>query len=192
MRPKKQLFIEKQATTATTTDFDVASNEYFADTETDAYKKNNQVQNAGTIAFKSIVKSGYKKPSGGTKQENYTISDIKEKLVGYIPLKSMKEKQYLTKLPYFKTWIKYFNTDTKQFRTGGLLMKVVYPDYIMLVNTSQKITWSVQLKNNIIYVPDPNNQTTTTETTNDIDYKKEQLIKEKLFEMYKRGRLTTK
>ena len=99
----------------------------------------------------------------------------------------MKEKQLLTQLPNFKTWIRYYNTDTKQFRTGGLLMKVSFPDYIMLVNTAKNITWSVQLKNNIIYVPDPK-IATQKEKEND----KETAIKEKLFNLYKSGKLTTK
>jgi hypothetical protein len=66
-------------------------------------------------------------------------------------------------------------------------MKVSYPDYIMLVNTSNNLSWSVQLKDNIIYIPDQRK----------VNYKKdekdkEKLIKEKLYEMYQKGKLTTK
>jgi hypothetical protein len=133
--------------------------------------------------YSNLNNTGYKKPKGGSRQENFSRDDILQRLENYIPLKTMKEKQLLTQLPNFKTWIRYYNTDTKQFRTGGLLMKVSYPDYIMLVNTAQNITWSVQLKNNIIYVPDPKIAK---------EKEKADAIKEKLFSLYKRGKLTTK
>ena len=107
------------------------------------------------VKYSNLNSTGYKKPKGGSRQDNFSRDEILQRLENYIPLKTMKEKQLLTQLPNFKTWIRYYNTDTKQFRTGGLLMKVSFPDYIMLVNTAKNITWSVQLKNNIIYVPDP-------------------------------------
>ena len=96
----------------------------------------------------------------------------------------MQEKRVLETLPVFKTWIRYINRDTKQFRTGGLLMKVSYPDYIMLVNPSKNLTWSVQLKDNILFYREP--EVVDEETI------REQAIKDKLYEMYKRGELVSK
>lgn len=139
------------------------------------------------VKYSNLNSTGYKKPKGGSRQDNFNRDEILQRLENYIPLKTMKEKQLLTQLPNFKTWIRYYNTETKQFRTGGLLMKVSFPDYIMLVNTAKNITWSVQLKNNIIYVPDPK-IAKQKEKEND----KETAIKEKLFNLYKSGKLTTK
>jgi hypothetical protein len=127
------------------------------------------------VKYSNLNSTGYKKPKSGSRQDNFNRDEI------------LKEKQLLTQLPNFKTWIRYYNTETKQFRTGGLLMKVSFPDYIMLVNTAKNITWSVQLKNNIIYVPDPK-IAKQKEKEND----KETAIKEKLFNLYKSGKLTTK
>jgi hypothetical protein len=42
-------------------------------------------------------------------------------------------------------FIKYF-VDT-EFKHGGFVKHVGYPDYIVLINYSRKFSWSVQLKN---------------------------------------------
>ena len=106
--------------------------------------------------FESIAHTNYKIPAGGTYQDNMSKSEIKKKLIGYKSLKTDESKRYLLTLTPFKVWIKYYNPTTKQFRTGGLMMKVdPQLRYMMLVNTSSNITWSVQLKDNIIFVPDP-------------------------------------
>jgi hypothetical protein len=62
-------------------------------------------------------------------------------------------------------------------------MKVSYPDYITLLNPSQQLTWSVQLKDNIIYIKDPK-ETVLKQNKND--------LKEKLFHMYQHGQLSLK
>jgi hypothetical protein len=85
----------------------------------------------------------------------YSKEEILKQLKGYIPLTTLEEKKILKELPIFKTWIKYINLNNKQFRSGGFLMKVQYPDYITLVNTKYNIMWSVQLNNAIIYIRDP-------------------------------------
>lgn len=170
----------------------IKKQEYTSDTsetsDTDSYTENYYTettqQDGGTKKYISIVDSGYKKPKGGTLQDNLTKEDVKQKLIGYKSLKTMQQKKYLQTLAPFKTWIRYYNPTTKQFRTGGLLMKVD-PEmrFIMLVNTSKNLTWSVQLKDNIIFVPDPKIQE---------EKEKEQNLKEKLLDLYKKGKLTTK
>jgi hypothetical protein len=40
--------------------------------------------------------------------------------------------------------IRYFSN--QEFRMGGLVKFVKYPDYIVLANYSKNVTWSVQLK----------------------------------------------
>lgn len=191
---RKKFIIEKQDTT--TTDFsknESDSDEYFSDTQdvTQDVTQDSSNYNRGVKSgFKSITNVNYKKPASGSRQDNFSREDILSKIENCIPLKTMKEKEILTRLPLFKTWIKYYNTDKKQFRTGGLLMKVEYPKYIMLVNTINNITWSVQLNDNIIYIPHPKSIQEKEEQRENKE--KESLIKNKLYDMYKQGRLTTK
>lgn len=141
-------------------------------------------EGGGKYRFTSIVESGYKKPREGSKQDNMTKEQIREKLQGYRALKTMQEKQYLLNLKPFKVWIRYFNTQTKEFRVGGLL-KLVDPEmrYIMLVNTNKNLTWSVQLKDNIIFVPKNIEE-------KEQEKEKEKLTKEKLYKLYKEGKLS--
>lgn len=140
--------------------------------------------------FTSIVNSNYKKPKGGTQQENMTKEQVKERLKGYKVLKTMKEKRELLTLQPFKVWIRYFNTVTKEFRVGGLL-KLVDPDlkYIMLVNTRNKLTWSVQLKDTYIFIPKDIKEKNREKELEKEQFKKEQLIKEKLYKLYITGQL---
>lgn len=149
-------------------------------------------QDGGRVEYTSIANSSYKKSRHGSVQDNLTRDDIINRLDNYIPLQTMHEKKILTRLPYFKTWIKYFNTNTRQFRVGGLLMKVEYPDYIMLVNTAKKITWSVQLKDNIIYIPEDAELKDVRKLEKLNEKKKENEIKNRLFELYKKGELSRK
>jgi hypothetical protein len=152
--------------------------------------------------FTSIVTSTYKKPKEGSVQDNYKKDDIIKQLKGFIPLRSMEEKKILTQLPIFKSWIKYINLDTKQFRVGGFLMKVDYPKYITLANTRTNVSWSVQLNNTIIYIRDPRKQETTiddtdtyytdTYTYNESTNTEIDMIKDKLYQLYLKGQLTTK
>jgi hypothetical protein len=134
--------------------------------------------------FTSIVESGYKKPKEGSRQDNMTKEQIKEKLKGYKALKTIQEKRYLLTIKPFKVWIRYFNTQTKEFRVGGLL-KLVDPElrYIMLVNTNKNLTWSVQLKDNIIFVP-------SNIEEKEKEKEKEKITKDKLYKLYKDGKLT--
>lgn len=172
------------------------------------------------LPFTNIADTGYRRPRQGTVQSNMTIDDVKAQLVGYIPLQTMEEKQVLCSLQPFKTWIKYINTNNRRFRTGGLLMKVSYPDYIMLVNPGKKLTWSVQLKDNLVFIPQPKEQvhvvkeqeTSSTpvrkvespkvfsrqgtqkihvvkEHSSTPTKSREERIKDKLYELYKQGKL---
>jgi hypothetical protein len=181
----KKLIIEKRQDSSTryqttTTDADES---YDYDSDYD-YTDTTDQTGEGRRKFVSIMDSHYKKPPSGSKQDNLSREDIKKKLKGYIPLMTMSDKKMLTNMPYFKTWVRYISNKTKQFRTGGLLTYVAYPDYIMLVNTAKNITWSVQLKDNTIYVPD-----SSTVQNRDDERQKKRDVKEKLYDMYKRGQL---
>jgi hypothetical protein len=197
MKAKVKYIIEKQNTsTATGSEYPDDYDEYYSDTENTTTNTNTTtittVQKvAQKVAYKSLIESNYKKPINGSRQDNFTRDDILKRLENCVPLKSIQDKQMLEELPIFKTWIKYYNTTTRQFRTGGLLMKVMFPDYIMLINTAQNITWSVQLKDNIIYIPDQTIVKQTQKQKEESD-RKEKMIKEKLYDMYKRGKLAAK
>lgn len=135
--------------------------------------------------YTSLTDTNYK---GKSKQAEMTKEQIKEKLKGYKALKTANDKKVLLELQPFKTWVRYFNTETKQFRVGGLL-KLVDPDlrYIMLVNTAKGITWSVQLNDNIIFIPDPEKQKEKLK-----EKLKEECEKDKLYKLYKAGKLKKK
>jgi hypothetical protein len=143
--------------------------------------------------YTSIIESNYKKPKYGSKQDNFTKEQIKQKLKGYKALRTDKEKQILLTLKPFKVWIRYFNTITKEFRVGGLL-KTIDPElrYIMLVNTSNNLTWSVQLKDCIIFIPkltqDPERKQREEQEQKE-QKDKETKTKEKLYKLYKEGKL---
>lgn len=179
---RKRIIVNKKDTDYTST----IATEFATDDSTSDF------QEGGRVEYKSIVDSSYRKPRSGTVQDNLTRDEILKRLDNYIPLQTISEKKILTKLPIFKTWVKYFNTQTRQFRVGGLLMKVVYPDYIMLVNTGKNLTWSVQLKDNIIYIPEDIELSEQKQKEKQNEKQKENEIKEKLFKLYKNGELVRK
>ena len=128
--------------------------------------------------FTKASQTFYKKPESGSKQDNFTKDDIKKQLKGFIRIKP-EDLQHIE----MGTNIKYFNIKAKKFRCGGYLSKVSYPDYIMLKNYRQKLLWSVQIKDNYFFVPEDK-------------YKKEDVTnnaqKDRLFELYKEGKLVLK
>lgn len=198
-KKNKKIVIEKKGTTSTTNysdDMRDTTSDNYSDNYSDSYEKDTDFTNSESryarrsgskeVLFQSIVDADYKKPKNGTKQDNMSTDEIRQRLKGFIPLKTMAEKKLLTALPLFKTWVRYINKDTKQFRVGGLLMKVEYPNYIMLINTNKNLTWSVQLDDNVIFVRHPKQVEEMVEKK-----EKDNMIKEKLFTMYKKGELQT-
>lgn len=196
---KKRFIIEKESTTNTSS-YDDTSSSFQSDTYSDEYYT--EIDNNG-YPFLNIAKTKYRKPTNGSKQDLFTKDEIIKRLENTIPLKSMEEKKILTKLPYYKTWVRYYNTKTKKFRIGGHLMKVVYPDYVVLVNLNNKISWTVQLKDCIFYITDPrlkqdetNSIINTNKKLNNYNIKNdkkdnmEDKIKDKLYSLYKQGKLS--
>jgi hypothetical protein len=185
---KKRLIIEKKGTSTTQSFF--TGSETDTENESDSYVVDTdftETEEARRL-FKTIAESDYVKPKNGSVQDNFTIDDIKEKLKGFIPLKTMEDKKILTKLPIFRSFVRYINTKTKQFRTGGMLMKVEYPDYMVLVNKG--ISWSVQLKDNIVFIRDPRiERDQPTPIKKKSEKEQEKIIKDKLYTMFKNGEL---
>jgi hypothetical protein len=207
MNKKKttRIVIEKKGSDySSESDSNYTSNDSVYTTSDSNYTSNESSNKNG---FVSIVNSGYKKSKYGSKQDHMTGDDIVANLDNYVALKTIKEKKILKKVTPFKTWIRYLNINKKKFRLGGLLMKVVYPDYIMLVNPKLNLTWSVQLEDNVIYIPDkeyfyiyPLNDFQKNEIKKEKEKEekkrqkkeKEELLKQHLLSLYKNGKLTLK
>ncbi len=134
--------------------------------------------------FKSLKEANYKKPKSGSVQDKMSKEDIQVNIKDHVCLKTIQEKKLLTKMPLFKTWVKYYNLKTKKFRTGGLLMKLEYPKYIMLANPTLNLTWSVQLDENIIFI--------SNKKIEELQEDKIKQTKDKLYELYKKGNLQIK
>jgi hypothetical protein len=196
----KRLIVEKQNTETTATDMTTTatdmtttydsydSDDYYSETEDTSTQ-------TGGKKYITVSRPQYKKPPQGSIQDNFTKDEILRRLQNCIPLKTLQEKRILNELPIFKTWIRYYNVEKRLFRVGGLLLKSGYPEYITLINPKQNVTWSVQLKDNIIYIQDPNKQEMTRQEKQQErkeKKKKENMVKEKLYEMYQNGRLTVK
>lgn len=131
----------------------------------------------------------YVKPMEGTYQQNMSKLDILKKIEGYTKLSTIEEKAVLKDLVLFKTYVRYYDNIKKEFRLGGALIKVEYPKYIMLMNLTSKVTWSVQLQNNTIFIPD---KKILKKVEVPIEQTYEEKQKEKLWSLYKQGKLTKK
>jgi hypothetical protein len=121
-------------------------------------------------------KSNTPRNSTGTiqsRQDLLTEDEIKSKLKDYKRIRNIPELKDVKA----STWVKYFNTDKKLFRVGGVLTNNGYPDFFILKNPYSKKSWSVQLKDNVFFVPDKSK------------IEKEKAIKEELHRLYKGGML---
>lgn len=105
-------------------------------------------------------------------EQDYISSNktlIKEKLKNFIQV----EYKFIKDIPP-KTWIKYISQNG-MYRSGGILIKNEFPLYIVLKNPYKKISWSVNLKTNYIFMED-------------IKTKKEEKIEmENLYKLYQEG-----
>lgn len=153
----------------------------------------------GGKKWMSFSESKYKRPQK-TKQDQFTKEEILKKLKGYIRVKYSDQLEQMTP---FKTWVKYINKTSKKFRQGGLYVKSGFteqntevPTYIVLYNPKINIVWSVQLKNNWLYIPLPTASTDPEQRRGDDNVpdsrpekQKEEAIKNKLYELYLDNRL---
>lgn len=132
--------------------------------------------------FKSITTLSsyreYKSNEQNIQQKNkLNKNEILEKLRDCTSLNTIEEMDILKTLPIMRTWIRYINKTTKLFRSGGLLLKLQYPDYIVLANPFTKVMWSIKLEDNILFIKDKEEAAKTNK------------IKDKLFRLYMEGRL---
>jgi hypothetical protein len=125
--------------------------------------------------FKRIDNDGYVKKSE-TRQDimNENKELVIKDLLGYIKIdyKDCDELILGSKIKYI--------TDNGDYRIGGILTKNGFPDYIVLLSAYKKITWSVDLRKNTIFMEDVR-QT-----------KKEKIEKDNLYKLYKAGMIEIK
>ena len=127
------------------------------------------------VKFKRIDEDNYVKPSE-TKQDilnsdkNLVIKDLN----GFIKIDYEDCDELI-----LGSRIKYIN-DEGEYRIGGTLIKNGFPNYIVLLSLYKKLTWSVNLKKNTIFMEDIR-QT-----------QKEKIEKNNLYKLYKAGMIEIK
>ena len=125
--------------------------------------------------FKRIGKDYYQK-------EEVTLQDLinsdNDKVISALEGFIRIPHEYCDKL-ILGSKIKYIS-DEGLFRTGGILIKNGFPDYIVLLNGYKKLTWSVNLRKNNIFMEDVR------------DKEKIKKEKENLYKLYKADMLTIK
>ena len=101
------------------------------------------------MSFRRIDKDSYQKETNCIQDQ---INADKDKVMSAL-------KDYV-RIPYeycphlvLGSKIKYISNEGL-FRTGGILIKNGFPDYIVLLNGYKKVTWSVNLKKNNIFMED--------------------------------------
>lgn len=121
-----------------------------------------------------------------TKEEIITMLD------GYKAFKTDDEKKILLKLKN-KTFIRYYNTKTKEFKRGGNLLKVDSNlQNIVLANFTNNMIWKANLKDLIIFVS-LKHINEIHQNEKDIKEKEKIIkIKDKLYRLYLAKRLIVK
>ena len=76
------------------------------------------------------------------------INEIKARLQGFVQIHEENYKDIDIGI-----WVRYISDEGK-YRTGGILVHNKAPDYFILKNPNNEITWSVNLKKNIIFMKD--------------------------------------
>ena len=127
------------------------------------------------MSFKRIGQDNYVKDDI-TFQD--TVNEDKEKVLELLKDYVRIPHEYCEHL-VLGSKIKYIS-DEGNFRTGGILTKNGFPNYIVLLNPYKKLTWSVNLKKNNIFMEDLRK------------VEKEKKDKENLYKLYNAGMLVVK
>ena len=94
-------------------------------------------------------KNNYKRPKVTIHDEiSSDINLIKKKLEGYVQIHPDNFKDIDTGI-----WIKYITSDNK-YRSGGVLINNKAPDYFVLKNNYKNLSWSVTLKDTLVFMKD--------------------------------------
>lgn len=132
---------EYETTTENYTETNLTEN--YSETESETSYTETETDNVKTIILKK---------KGRIHQNDMTNDDIKKSVENYTFLDNIEKMEILNILPKFKTYIKYFNKKLKKFRVGGVLLKNMYPKYILIGNVFNKKKWSVQLSESILFI----------------------------------------
>ena len=109
-----------------------------------------------------------------------TIEQLRERLQNY---KRIFEFDDLASIPS-GTWVKYIIIPTKEYKSGGILVKNNYPDKFVFKNPKTQFIWSVKLSDKAFFIIDKEKSNESREKVND--------EKNELYKLYKNGKLQMK
>jgi hypothetical protein len=126
------------------------------------------------MATKPISKSAYE-GTLKTVQSEMSVSDIKKKLEDFSELKpgQFKTIQVGDRIRYFVN---------SEFRTGGIVKFLKWPEYFVLANYSKNVSWSVQFKEPTLKI--------WRKSLDKLMKEKDDM--KKVYDMYKKGQLVKK
>lgn len=101
------------------------------------------------MTFRRIADDGYIKEDNCLQDQ---LNDDRDRVVASLEDYIRIPHKYCESL-VLGSRIKYISNEGK-FRTGGILIKNGFPEYIVLLNGYKKLTWSVNLRNNNIFMED--------------------------------------
>ena len=101
------------------------------------------------MSFHRIDEDQYQKETNSIQDQ---INEDKDKVIAALENYVRIPYEYCEHL-VLGARIKYISNEGL-FRTGGILIKNGYPDYIVLLNGYKKLTWSVNLRKNNIFMED--------------------------------------
>lgn len=105
-------------------------------------------------------------------QKTFTEKKIEKKLEGY---KRLRNNQFKTLGP--GDYIRY--SINGEFRGGGRVKMIKFPDYLICMNVIKNVSWSVQLKDPTIMI--------WVKTKASMDAEKDEM--KKIYELYQEGKL---
>lgn len=101
------------------------------------------------MSFRRIDQDSYQKETNCIQDQ---INEDKDKVISALKDYVRIPHEYCQHL-VLGSKIKYIS-DEGLFRTGGILIKNGFPNYIVLLNGYKKVTWSVNLRKNNIFMED--------------------------------------
>lgn len=109
-----------------------------------------------------------------------TIEQLRERLQNY---KRIFEFKDLASIP-LGTWVKYIIIPTKDYKSGGVLIKNNFPEKFVFKNPKTQFIWSVKLSDKAFFIVDKEKLNQSREKVND--------EKSELYKLYKNGKLQIK
>jgi len=131
-----------------------------------------------------------------------TRDEFKEKMNMYnlIMLKTPEQKRILQAYPEKRTWVRYYNKNTRKFYNGGIFVGMDNR-YINLRNLRPTRDWFIKIEDNILFVRTLRDvYKTIHEVDRKVEDKRQKLERQKqesehiknVYQMYKNGDLMTR